>query len=70
MSFKLSRLIYLHICLIKIVKKYIEGQKQKIFGVKFSIFIKKRLMNHLCMKMKFLLLIFFFYNKLTIMAFF
>lgn len=51
MSFKLSRLIYLHICLIKIVKKYIEGQKQKIFGVKFSIFIKKRLMNHLCMKM-------------------
>lgn len=41
MSFKLSRLIYLHVCLIKIVKKYIEGQKQKIFGVKFSIFIKK-----------------------------
>lgn len=37
MSFKLSRLIYLHICLIKVVKKYIEGQKQKIFGVKFSI---------------------------------
>lgn len=63
MSFKLSRLIYLHICLIKIIKKYIEGQKQKIFGVKFSIFIKKMNESFVyenVIKKSFLLLIFFF----------